>query len=113
MKLTTRSLLCIAFLAAIPSFALAVGNGSSTDPAGPIPWATIAAVITSIVGVIAGVKQWLPSGTHTVVNAVILYGGLVASAIGALPVSAGIGAGLIALAGVIVSRFRAKGGWEK
>ena len=102
----------LAALAAFPVGCLAQAAGVDATTAGTFTPASIVAILVSVAGLIAGIQQWLPEGTHTVVNGVILFLGGAAAALKELPPGASLTMIAFALVGVIVSRFRTKGGWK-
>ena len=102
----------LACILAFPVLVLAQEIAPAAATSGTFTPASIVAILVSVAGLIAGIQQWLPEGTHTVVNGVILFLGGAAAALKELPPGASLTMIAFALVGVIVSRFRTKGGWK-
>ena len=114
MRKLTKVLGLLAILACILAFPALVLAQEIAAPAAShaITPAAIVSILVSIGGLIAGIMQWLPAGTHTVANGIVLALAGGAAALNELPPTASITMIAFALVGVIVSRFRTKGGWK-
>lgn len=105
------TVLCCAALALFPVVVAAQATDLPAPVAG-IPWPMIAGILSSVIGVLVAIKQWLPAGTHTIVNGIIGIGGQVAASLAGLPLGASLAMAVTSLVGIAVARFRTKdGGW--
>ena len=111
MRLKTFGLLAIlAALAAFPVVCLAQAAGVAV-PAEAAPLAAIISIVTSLVGLLTGIMQWLPTGMHTPVNVVITVLGGTLGVLGTLPPGASLTVILVGGVAAVISRFKTKGGW--